>query len=291
MFSSVPLLISFTGTHPTHLPLVALKSSLVTLAKMKISLLLFTAELDILRSSFKDALESINLAIAECRAHKGLWDASKMRILLAMGSLNQGTFKDQLALECFEGVVRSVEDRARVRTMDGGDEQGLLLLARVSILIIKIGQGSRVRIGETTSSPSINMARSTSSSSASKFGSADPSTPATPHDSSLATLTRSILALTGASPLPAFQILGEFIKALTSGEIIKAKQFLSNSLNLANGLMSNHCKALMLALLANLFLWTRNDQVRLPFVFQRLNSGTGSEDARRFLHHFAGDGI
>ena len=91
--------------------------------------------------------------------------------------------------------------------------------------------------------------------------------------SALAPLARDIIMHTSQDPSPALVLVRELAQALTVGEITKSKTHLSEALKTANATLANHAKASILALLANLFLFTRNDQVR---PFSRV-SGAGAD--------------
>lgn len=157
------------------------------------------------------------------------------------------------------------------------------LLAKLSLLVLKIGQGTRVRLSTST----MAMSRAGSGSSgrtkpSSSSATAVSTTALTDSDARLTALSQEIVQLctppegdfttssahetpnSDAAPPssvpPSLQLVAHFVQALTKGEITKAKQHLSTALTLANTTSSNHAKCLMLALLANLFLWTRNDQ-------------------------------
>ncbi|ORY57118.1 hypothetical protein BCR35DRAFT_309707 [Leucosporidium creatinivorum] len=270
-----------------HLPSSLIPSPLPTtlrsLALLKIHLLLFTAELSIMRSCWDKAEEQLGVAIATARAYSGgegegsdLWEVFRGRITLDWGLLKQARGEDEEAEECFETVL--MEDPAsstasevggggarmqRKKSTGGGgaaqeehelseEKSNLVALAKVSLLILKIGQGTRVRLStssSTTSSSAPSSSHPTSSSSSST-------------DARLTSLSRSLLSLTTPTSPPSLKLLTEFIQALTKGEITKAKQHLSVALALANASGQNHAKAVLLGLLGNLFVWTRNDQAQ-----------------------------
>lgn len=267
-------------------------------------LLLFSAELSIMRSAFDVAEGQLGQAIATVRGAVGirgggggqgaageegeLWTTFKERITLDFGLLALARGEEVRAEECFETVLMSDEAGVGSKGMQkrkstggggggGGEEaetgQGekdnLLALAKLSLLLLKIGQGTRVRLSTSQSS---------SSSSA-------PSSSSSPTDARLTTLSRSLVALSSSpSSPPSLQLMAEFIQALTKGEITKAKQHLSVALGLANATGQNHAKAVLLGLLGNLFVWTRNDQVRgvvrlfrfLSFFLSEGGEGMGS---------------
>lgn len=198
-----------------------------------------------------------------------LWEVFRGRITLDWGLLAQARGEDEVAEECFETVLMEVPaasepggaPRMQRKKSSGGaaqekeDELGeekinLVALAKVSLLILKIGQGTRVRLSTSSSTSAPSSSAPSSSSSA---------------DARLTALSRSLVALTADIPTspPSLQLLTEFIQALTKGEITKAKQHLSVALALANSSGQNHAKAVLLGLLGNLFVWTRNDQVSL----------------------------
>lgn len=221
-------------TPPNQIPAYAR-----VVAKMKVDLLVFSAELDIMRSAFTSAEALLSSAIATARAHAGLWESFQRRITLAHGTLAQAKGQDELALQCFEVAVRLPNSQR---------DRDLITLAQVSILMIKIAQGSRVRITDEGSA-SASAKRPSLLREGDRFSLAD-----------LTRMAKDIVASTSHA-VPSLQLVGELVQALTKGEIIKAKQHLSNALNISNSSLANHAKALMLALLANLFLHTRNDQV------------------------------
>ena len=219
-----------------------------------------------MRSSYSTALTHLTGALTTARTYPSLWDAFKSRLTLGMGCLAQAQMKNDEAVRCFEVVIELGKEGKGMKKGEGD----LVLLAKMSILIIRISEGAKVRVSDPPSS--VGMGRSIST------GSSVHSTPtqSTPTQSStqlasLNALAKEIIHHTTSSTAscPSLRIVGEFVAALTKGEIIKAKQHLSNALNLANSGLANHSKAIMLALLAGLFIHTRNDQVRpsfLPFV-------------------------
>lgn len=226
-----------------NIPPNQMAASLAVVAQMKVELLIFSAELDIMRSAFTNAEELLSTAIATARAHVGLWESFQRRITLAHGTLAQARHQPELAMKCFEVVVRLPNPHR---------EKDLVLLARMSIIMLKISQGSRVRIVEESITASARRLQTTNGGAKSQ-------------QQELMELNRMTKELVGSiansvTP-PALQLVSEFLQALTRGEIIKAKLHLSVALNVSNTSLANHAKALMLALLANLFLHTRNDQV------------------------------
>lgn len=224
----------------TSLPPSQILPTLAIVAKMKVHLLLFSSELAIMRSALPSADTHLNTAIAVCRSYAGLWETFRGRITLDKGLVAQCRGQDELAMRCFETVL----------VVDGEGNEGLL--AKVSILLLQISAGARVRISEE---PSTGRKRK------SVGGTADA-------ERRLNDLAKEVVEKAGEEGAsPSWVLVGELVQALTRGEIIKAKQHLSTALTLANSSLANHAKALMLALLANLFLHTRNDQVRLSSSF------------------------
>lgn len=175
--------------------------------------------------------------------------------------------RNEEAVRCFEVVIELGKGGKK------GESDDLVLLAKMSILVVRISEGAKVRVLD---SASVGMSRVVSAGGSSVH-STPTSTAAFPSHStptqtssqlaSLSALAKEIIAQTTSpnASHPSLRILGEFVAALTKGEIIKAKQHLSNALNLANTGLANHSKAVMLALLAGLFIHTRNDQVS-PFL-------------------------
>ena len=217
--------------------------------------------------------------------------------------------RNEEAVRCFEVVIELGKGGKK------GEWDDLVLLAKMSILVVRISEGAKVRVLD---SASVGMCRVVSaggssvhstptSTSTSTFPSHSTPTQTSSQLASLSTLAKEIIAQT-ISPNashPSLRILGEFVAALTKGEIIKAKQHLSNALNLANTGLANHSKAIMLALLAGLFIHTRNDQVSpfpplffLPFfnsIFVRfeelMRGGLGIEDAHSGIHDSSRNGF
>lgn len=138
-----------------------------------------------MRSQFNSAQNELSLAISTSRrtrsllpststhqfskvgegAGEELWNLFSPRIILGKGLLYQARGKELAALECFDTVVQIVEERINYPsslslgkstpgTGSGGGvskvEKGLEelgILAKSSILLIKLGQGFRIRIG------------------------------------------------------------------------------------------------------------------------------------------------
>lgn len=258
-------------------------STLLASAQLKVHLLLFSAELALMRSAWLKAESDLHLAITTARSYAPadeetsedggeLWMRYKGRITLDMGLLAQGRGEEEMAEECFETVLMddptisaqvgrggaSSSKMSRRKSAGAGGEKekegedvdeekkNTLALAKVSLLILKISQGIRVRLSTSSSSGG-------SSSNLVDLAS----------DARLTALARSLADPSSSSSTvpPGTQLLSELIQALTKGEITKAKQHLSVALQLANSTSNNHAKALLLGLLGNLFVWTRNDQV------------------------------
>lgn len=206
-----------------------------------------------MRSALPSADTHLSNAIAVCRSYAGLWETFRGRITLDKGLLAQyRRGQDELAMRCFETVL----------VVAGNEDEALL--AKVSILLLQISMGARVRISEEGSTSGKKRK--------SVGGTADAET-------RLNDLAKEVVEAAGEEGAsPGVVLLGELVQALTRGEIIKAKQHLSMALNLSNNALANHAKALMLALLANLFLHTRNDQVRPPLSVLSGERGLMSED-------------
>jgi hypothetical protein len=219
--------------------------ALKSIAKMKVHLHLFLASLHLMRSSFPLAASHAASALRTSRQYPGLWEVFQVRIVLIKGLLAQALDDNERAIKCFEVCI----------AIAGSQVEGTL--AKVSILILKISAGATVRLSSSAS------------------------TPASAESTYLSSLASSIIQISQqASSPPSLVFLGEFVQALTKGEITKAKQHLSNALNGANAQGANHAKALMLALLGNLFACTRNDQVRslslsLSVAGELMRSGDG----------------
>ncbi|KAK4047535.1 hypothetical protein OIV83_005322 [Microbotryomycetes sp. JL201] len=265
--------LSGTEHLPSNTTVVNAFDTLAKLARVKIHLLLFSAELSLMRSAFAQAEEQYMNAISTARQYSGseneLWLAVKDRVTLGMGCLYQARGQDDLAEDCFETVLAhepqsSVSTKAGVRTSLGGasvdvvadrrDSVDVVSLAKLGFLLLKISQGHIARLSTMSSSSSSRL---------------------TPTELRLTRYAQDLVALGSMSdsdpltvPTTAFkqgsptQLVSDLVLALTKGEITKAKHHLSRALNSTNVSSSNHAKALILALLANLFLWTRNEQAQ-----------------------------
>lgn len=253
---------------PSHLPPSHLSAAKKTIAKLKIDLHLYASELETMRSSYASSQSHLLSALSTARSYPSLWEIFRFRLTLGMGCLAQAQMRNEEAVRFFEVVVELGKGSKR-----GEDE--LVLLAKMSILIIRISEGAKVRVVD--SGASVGMARvvslggggssvhSTPTSHLSSTPSHSTPTQTSTQLASLNALAKELIQTTSNSSCPSLRIVGEFVAALTKGEIIKAKQHLSNALNLANTGLANHSKAIMLALLAGLFIHTRNDQVSLSF--------------------------
>ncbi|SCV71239.1 BQ2448_2827 [Microbotryum intermedium] len=242
---------------------------LARIARMKIHLLLFSSELEIMRSGFEQARKQLLDAVMTATNREGLWDEYQGRITLDFGMLLHAQGEDAKAEECYETVL----DKTRASTDGGGEaeddeqRQGLRVLAGVLLLMLKMSQGWRVRLSTHASS----------NTSANPTGS--PQRPAAHPSNAFESprydaIAREIVAFTSldesssssasstTTNSPSSNLISEFIQSLTRGEITKSKQHLSVALQLSNQMNSNHAKALVLSLLANLFLMTRNDQAQ-----------------------------
>lgn len=215
----------------------------VSLAQLKIHLSLFSAEIDIMRSAFSDARLHLNAALAASRTH-GLWSPSPSST--SSQPSHGDFFQRRIILD--EGLLAQATSNfplaeqcfLTLLSLDPtpSPPDDLTPLAVVSLLTLRLSLGH---------SPE-----------------------------SLAPLAAEIVALTTAPDAnPAMRLVGEVTQALTKGEIIKAKQHFSAALGVANACLQNHAKAVVLALLANLFLFTRNDQVRPPFPLSASFGGHG----------------
>ncbi|SGY50778.1 BQ5605_C001g00926 [Microbotryum silenes-dioicae] len=234
---------------------------LARIARMKIHLLLFSSELEIMRSGFEQAKNQLLDAVTTARNREGLWDEYEGRITLDFGMLFHAEGEDAKAEECYETVLDKTATSSATENDDDDDEQrqGLRVLAGLSLLMLKMSQGWRIRLSTHASS----------NASANPIGSPQRPTanPSNAFESPrYDAIAREIVAFTCAeesgSSSPSSNLIAEFIQSLTKGEITKSKQHLSVALQLSNQMNSNHAKALVLSLLANLFLMTRNDQAQ-----------------------------
>ncbi|KAK4047587.1 hypothetical protein OIO90_006128 [Microbotryomycetes sp. JL221] len=256
-----------------HLPpsttLADVAHTLTDLAHAKIHLLLFSAELSLMRSAFNQAEQQYLSAISTARQYSSddgitlggnLWLTYKDRITLGMGALYHARGQDDLAEDCFETILNPQDDE---HSNDNGfgdkiandnvDVVDVVSLAKLAFLMLKISQGHVARLS-TSSASNLN---STSTSIERRL---------TLYAQDLSSLSTTS-ASTQSNPMKqtrasSVELISDIVQALTKGQITKAKQHLSQALNLTNIGVLNHTKALILALLANLFLWTKNEQAQ-----------------------------
>ncbi|GAA5933289.1 hypothetical protein JCM1841_006580 [Sporobolomyces salmonicolor] len=210
-------------------------------ARLKVHLHIFAAELAIMRSALRDAQELLKLAIATARAY-GVWDDFAARLTLDIGLLRVAEEEGYAAERCFEAVIRGRKgDKGKEAASDSG--ASIVQLAELSLLLLSMSAGKQV------------LPSSSSTPSSSPF---HPSFPP-PSAACLESLVRSLTSC-GPSSAPAARFITELVHALTLGEITKSKAHLSAALNLTTQMGANHARALVLALLANLFTHTRNKE-------------------------------
>ncbi|GAA6058769.1 hypothetical protein JCM10212_001885 [Sporobolomyces blumeae] len=170
---------------------------------------------------------------------------------------------------------------------DGSDS--IVPLAQLSLVLLKLSQGESTVPPSSSSSSTLTSNLTTTLATPFRLplnnnGSTTPHARANPSTSnsplSLSSLTRSLTShlstlpafpSTSSSPSPSspsstpshlasLAFVASLVASLTSGEITKSKAHLSNALNWTTATGANHARALVLALLANLFEQTRNKE-------------------------------
>ena len=184
----------------------------------------------LLRSDFNTCTSIINELVATARK-RDVWDKVAPRVCLIQGMLHQAKGEDQAAYDTLAAVESG-------RT---GEDEGSQLGARLALLILGMSRGIAIRLDSTRAGQR--------SGGASGDGGME-----------LDELARRFVEEAGRGP-PSWRLAGEFVRAMACGEITKSKQHLSEALKLTNTLGANHARALMLALLGNLYLHTRNGEV------------------------------
>ena len=202
---------------------------LSALAAIRLSLLTYSAEISLLRSDFVACLSTLDELIATARKHD-VWETVAPRVCLIRGMLHQAQGEDQPAYDTLAAVEAG-------RT---GEDEGAQLGARLALLVLSMSKGIAIRLDSTRAG-----ARWAGGGMEQDE------------------LARRFVEEAARGP-PSWRLAGEFVMAMTRGEITKSKHHLSEALNLANAIGANHAKALLLALLGNLYLHTRNDEVRPP---------------------------
>ncbi|KAH8921729.1 hypothetical protein BT69DRAFT_1335311 [Atractiella rhizophila] len=215
------------------------RQSLTEFARIKLDLGLLGVELNVMRSSFSSAHQLLIDLIAFANDYN-LFDEFSIRFTLAEGTISHGTGKWKRAEDCYT-VVKWMCERAPTKagsyegsTIDRGE---IALLANISLLVLKFGQGVTININGSKDSRRGSMSS----------------------DASLDLLARECIdrCKTGVAHM---KLLGNFLLALINGEIVKAKIHLNEALLYSGSVINNHLRAMILSLLASLFLHTREDQ-------------------------------
>ncbi len=211
---------------PPQLAPHAIDSHLSALASIRLSLQIYSAEVSLLRSDFATCTDNINQLVATARKHD-VWDKVAARVCLIQGMLHQAKGETQPAWDTL----------AAVESGRAGEDEGAQLGARLALLILGMSEKIAIRLD------------STRAGQRSAGGGME-----------LDEMARRFVEEAARGP-PSWNLAGEFVRAMACGEITKSKQHLSDALKLANTLGANHARALMLALLGNLYLHTRNGEV------------------------------
>lgn len=233
--------------------LQAISTSLCRHAALKTRLHLILSALGTMRSSFSDAEKHVHSALHAARAH-----ASSGHTLV-------------------ETQIRAALEWAQVRiaraARDGEDEREAEtalegLLAAVEAVIEGSDKGGGVRgAGGAQDDPSPQLVHLQHVAMLSLLllrMSALPgvlaSAPLTPTALLLRTLTAPALSASSASA--ASRLVSALATALSVPSITASKTALSSALSLTNSMQAMHARAGVLALLGNVFLWTREGEVR-----------------------------
>ncbi|GAA5893249.1 hypothetical protein JCM5296_001648 [Sporobolomyces johnsonii] len=239
---------------PIH-RLSSVPATLTATARLKVHLHIFAAELAIMRSALRDAQELLKLAITTARAY-GVWEDFAARLTLDMGLLRVAEDEGDAAGRCFEAVIGGAGKGGKGKETASGGSASTVQLAELSLLLLKMSAGEQVLL------PSSSRSGPPPSSSSTPSSPFHPSVPP-PSAARLEPLVRSLTSSSsssGPSSTPAARFIAELVHALTLGEITKSKAHLSGALNLTTQMGANHARALVLALLANLFTHTRNKE-------------------------------
>lgn len=271
--TAIPLPLPLRAPSHSHeavsLPVPSLPSITTTLhrsAALKSRLHLLLAALSTLRSDYPAAEAHLAHAVRVARAHADAGEAddddateteteSDLAGTLAPVALAWALVRcaraaregkdEREAQRALEAVLDATARGPRPTTAQGAH---MRRCAALSLLLLRLGNPGLAADGGVTSTDALARLLTSSSSSALPAASS-PSSPAAAFPPRTSAPARLATALASA---------------LTVGSITASKTALSQALTLTNQMGATHARAGVLALLANVFLWTREREVRVP---------------------------
>lgn len=273
--TAIPLPLPLRAPSHSHeavsLPVPSLSSITTTLhrsAALKSRLHLLLAALSTLRSDYPAAEAHLAHAVRVARAHADAGEAddddateteteSDLAGTLAPVALAWALVRcaraaregkdEREAQRALEAVLDATARGPRPTTAQGAH---MRRCAALSLLLLRLGNPGLAADGGVTSTDALARLLTSSSSSALPAASS-PSSPA------------AAAAFPPRTSAPA-RLATALASALTVGSITASKTALSQALTLTNQMGATHARAGVLALLANVFLWTREGEVRVP---------------------------
>lgn len=223
-----------TATQPiTSLSFIS--HNLAAVASLKVHFHLLLASLATMRSSYATADTHLSSALSTLRAYNpSSWATSEaaLKVLFGWAQVRvaraaRGGEDEREAEDALEALIFAC-DKRRKEGKEGAIAEHLKNVAMLSLLLLRLSN------------------------------SAQPTPSTTPTDTLVRTLTASERASTSSAPS---RLIHSLAQALTVPSITASKAALSAALALANQMQANHVRVGVLALLANVFLWTREGEV------------------------------
>ncbi|BGP23104.1 hypothetical protein JCM10295v2_001997 [Rhodotorula toruloides] len=210
--------------------------NLTAVASLKVHFHLLLASLSTMRSSYTAAETHLSSALSTLRAwYPSTWTSSEaaLKIVFEWAQVRiahaaKAGVDENEAEEALEAVIFACEKR-RKESKEGGIVEHLRNVAMLSLLLLRL------------SNPTLSMPMTT------------------PTDTLVRTLTASEPSSTSSAHS---RLIHSLAQALTVPSITASKAALSAALALANQMQANHVRVGVLALLANVFLWTREGEAQ-----------------------------
>ncbi|BGP30401.1 hypothetical protein JCM10296v2_002155 [Rhodotorula toruloides] len=231
--------------------------NLHAVASLKVRFHLLLASLGTMRSSYTTAETHLSSALSTLRAYNSSsWTTSEaaLKILFGWAQVRiaraaKGGQDEKEAEEALEAVIFACEKR-RKEDKEGGIAEHLKNVAMLSLLLLRLSN----------------------------------STPSAPMTTPTDTIIRALSASEPSSTSSAHsRLIHSLAQALTVPSIIASKAALSAALALANQMQANHVRVGVLALLANVFLWTREGEAQKMLISAlKLAQSMGSATDRSY---------
>ncbi|BGP06355.1 hypothetical protein JCM10049v2_002176 [Rhodotorula toruloides] len=231
--------------------------SLHAVASLQVHFHLLLASLGTMRSSYTAAETHLTSALSTLRAYNpSSWTTSEAALKIVFGWAQvrlaraaKGGEDEKEAEEALEAVLFACEKR-RKEGKEGGIAEHLKNVAMLSLLLLRLSNH----------------------------------TPLAPVTTPTDTLIRTLIASEPSSTSSAHsRLIHSLAQALTVPSITASKAALSAALALANQMQANHVRVGVLALLANVFLWTREGEAQKMLISAlKLAQSMGSATDRTY---------